>query len=296
LVSLTPLQGQGVYFYHSDHLGSSSLITDGTGALVQHVEYVPFGETFIDERNDYHARYYDSRTSVWLSKDNFAELYPNISSYVFCANNPLKYTDLTGNTIDTKKEGNANATVADLNRIYKDKYGFDNTFEVKKVTKTKTTTTGVLRWKETKEETITRYQIVGNKDFDWNKDDYTKAMKSLMDDKRNVALIFKKNNFKYQKNSLDRVTTINDFINDTGGGWTINSSQILISGTLPQYKQGEINPNKHYLGGIILHELLYHISPLGDFQEEHPEKMRKEYNLWNGRKTSKGHGSGYYNW
>jgi len=29
------------YFYHSDHLGSSSLITDDTGALVQHIEYVP---------------------------------------------------------------------------------------------------------------------------------------------------------------------------------------------------------------------------------------------------------------
>ncbi len=129
LVSTPPLGGWGanplggwgaaVYFYHSDHLGSSSLITDATGALVQHVEYVPFGETFIDERRSasswttpylfnakerdeetglyyYHARYYDSKRSVWLSVDPLAEKYPNISSYVYCANNPVRYIDPTG--------------------------------------------------------------------------------------------------------------------------------------------------------------------------------------------------------
>ncbi|MCL1937804.1 MAG: type IV secretion protein Rhs, partial [Candidatus Azobacteroides sp.] len=32
------------YYYHSDHLGSTSLITDLDGDIVQHVEYVPFGE------------------------------------------------------------------------------------------------------------------------------------------------------------------------------------------------------------------------------------------------------------
>lgn len=39
------------YFYHSDHLGSSSLITNLDGNIVQHLEYVPFGEVFIEERN-----------------------------------------------------------------------------------------------------------------------------------------------------------------------------------------------------------------------------------------------------
>ncbi|GHV17529.1 hypothetical protein FACS1894169_12870 [Bacteroidia bacterium] len=32
------------YYYHSDHLGSSSLITNLDGEVVQHIEYVPFGE------------------------------------------------------------------------------------------------------------------------------------------------------------------------------------------------------------------------------------------------------------
>jgi RHS repeat-associated protein len=116
-----PLGGWGaVYFYHSDHLGSSSLITDGTGALVQHIEYVPFGEVFVDERNStwstpykfngkerdeetglyyYGARYYDSRTSVWLSVDPLAEKYMNVGSYVYCNNNPVKYIDPDGKEV-----------------------------------------------------------------------------------------------------------------------------------------------------------------------------------------------------
>ncbi len=78
------------FYYHPDHLGSSSYITNLDGAVVQHVEYVPFGEVFIEERNNtwntpylfnakeldeetglyyYGARYYNPRESVWLSVD-----------------------------------------------------------------------------------------------------------------------------------------------------------------------------------------------------------------------------------
>ena len=37
------------YFYHSDYLGSTSYVTDANGEVSQHVEYVPFGEVFIEE-------------------------------------------------------------------------------------------------------------------------------------------------------------------------------------------------------------------------------------------------------
>ncbi|MDD4712327.1 MAG: toxin TcdB middle/N-terminal domain-containing protein [Bacteroidales bacterium] len=105
------------YFYHSDHLGSSSLITNLDGNIVQHLEYVPFGEVFIEERNNtwntpykfnakeldeetglyyYGARYMDPRTSVWLSVDPLAEKYPRVSSYVYCHDNPVKYIDPDG--------------------------------------------------------------------------------------------------------------------------------------------------------------------------------------------------------
>lgn len=35
-----------------DHLGSSSYLTNLDGEVVQHIEYVPFGEMFIEERNN----------------------------------------------------------------------------------------------------------------------------------------------------------------------------------------------------------------------------------------------------
>ena len=106
-------------YYHPDHLGSSSLITDTTRALMQHLEYVPFGEVFIDERATtngwgtpfkfngkeqdeetglyyYGARYYDSKTSVFLSVDPLYSEYPFQSPYVYAANNPVRYIDWMG--------------------------------------------------------------------------------------------------------------------------------------------------------------------------------------------------------
>jgi RHS repeat-associated protein len=100
-----------LYYYHSDHLGSASLITNLDGEVVQHVEYVPFGEVFIEERNNkwntpylfnakeldeetglyyYGARYYDSRTSIFLGVDPMWEKYPGISVFAYCLSNPVK--------------------------------------------------------------------------------------------------------------------------------------------------------------------------------------------------------------
>ncbi|NLZ74276.1 MAG: hypothetical protein GX905_10790 [Bacteroidales bacterium] len=105
------------YYYHADHLGSTSLITNLDGEVVQHIEYVPFGEVFIEERNNrwstpylfnakelneetglYYsgARYYDPRISVWLSTDPLQEKYPNISTYAYTFLNPVRYIDPMG--------------------------------------------------------------------------------------------------------------------------------------------------------------------------------------------------------
>jgi RHS repeat-associated protein len=115
------------YYYHSDHLGSTSLITNLDGEIVQHVEYVPFGEVFIEERNNtwntpylfnakeldeetglyyYGARYYDSRVSVWLGVDPIWERYPGISPYAYCANDPVNAYDLHGDSIWYTKDDN----------------------------------------------------------------------------------------------------------------------------------------------------------------------------------------------
>jgi len=119
LTSKLPSDSTSSYFYHSDHLGSSSLITDANGEIVQHVEYVPYGDTFIDERrsqSSWHTpflfsgkerdeetgllyvsqRYQDGKYCIWYSVDPLALKYPNISSYVYCHNNPVNLIDPTG--------------------------------------------------------------------------------------------------------------------------------------------------------------------------------------------------------
>jgi uncharacterized protein RhaS with RHS repeats len=35
--------GGGIHYFHSDHLGSSNVITDETGAQVSFTEYTPYG-------------------------------------------------------------------------------------------------------------------------------------------------------------------------------------------------------------------------------------------------------------
>jgi RHS repeat-associated protein len=105
------------YFYHHDHLGSSSYLTNQLGNITQHVEYIPFGEVFVEEKNDkwntpylfngkeldeetglyyYGARYYDSKINIWLSVDPLAEDYPEWSSYAYAFNNPVNLIDPTG--------------------------------------------------------------------------------------------------------------------------------------------------------------------------------------------------------
>ena len=105
------------FYYHPDHLGSSSYITNLDGEVSQHIEYVPFGEVFIEERNNtwntpylfnakefdeetgmyyYGARYYEPRLSIWLGTDPKQDKYPNIHSYCFCLNNPIKVIDPNG--------------------------------------------------------------------------------------------------------------------------------------------------------------------------------------------------------
>ena len=46
------------------------------------------------------ARYYDSDLSIWLSVDPLAGKYPNLSPYVYCANNPINMVDPNGMEID----------------------------------------------------------------------------------------------------------------------------------------------------------------------------------------------------
>ena len=105
------------FFYHPDHLGSANYITDLSGAVRQHTEFMPFGESFVDhhiyteeqpylfngkELDEetglyyYGARYYDPKMSVWLGVDPKFAHYPGLSPYAFVENNPLAFVDPDG--------------------------------------------------------------------------------------------------------------------------------------------------------------------------------------------------------
>ena len=107
-----------VYFYHSDHLGSANWITDATGTPVQHLQYLPYGEPYINQRvsgyserftftgkerdeetgySYFGARYMDHELmTMWLSVDPMSDKYPSISPYAYCAWNPVKLVDPDG--------------------------------------------------------------------------------------------------------------------------------------------------------------------------------------------------------
>ena len=105
-------------YYHSDHLGSASFVTDIGGFVVQHLQYLPYGELFVSQRNTeefdsrykftakeldnetsytyFGARYYDSELSGWLSVDPMSDERRWVSPYAYCQWNPLILVDPSG--------------------------------------------------------------------------------------------------------------------------------------------------------------------------------------------------------
>jgi len=119
------------YYYHSDHLGSSEIMTDRDGDLVQHYGYYPFGDERYSENGDafsvsnrytgqildedtglyyYGARYYDPELGRFIQADpivlGLATLRAGTQNsqafnrYSYVLNNPLKFVDPTGNWPD----------------------------------------------------------------------------------------------------------------------------------------------------------------------------------------------------
>jgi RHS repeat-associated protein len=107
-----------IYYYHPDHLGSSTFLTDANGIAYQFFLNLPFGETMAEQKPSsyyatpykfngkeldeetglyyYGARYYDPKMSLWLSVDPLAEKFPSHSPYNYCLNNPINLIDPDG--------------------------------------------------------------------------------------------------------------------------------------------------------------------------------------------------------
>ena len=105
-------QERTTYFYHTDHLGSTVLVTDATGATVWSTEYTPFGSlTFeegklkravkftgkdLDEDTGlyyFNARWYDQSIGRFISEDPIKD---GLNWYTYVGNNPLTRIDQSG--------------------------------------------------------------------------------------------------------------------------------------------------------------------------------------------------------
>ena len=105
------------FFYHSDHLGSTSYITDDKANITQYDAYLPYGELLVDEHSSsedlpykfngkqfdeetglyyYGARYMNPVASLWYGVDPQIEKMPKDGSYSYCFGNPIKLIDPNG--------------------------------------------------------------------------------------------------------------------------------------------------------------------------------------------------------
>ena len=123
-----------IYYYHPNHLGNTAFVTDQNQTIAQGFLYAPFGEITteyninfgnnvipkysfnakeLDEETGmyyYEARYY--APPAFTSRDPLFEKYFWMSPYAYCANNPVKYVDPSGedfcNPDDPPKNKNQN--------------------------------------------------------------------------------------------------------------------------------------------------------------------------------------------
>ena len=118
------------YYYHTDHLGSSNVLTDRSGNVVQHYEYGTFGQTTYQNNTSafpvsnrytgqiaddetgllyYGGRYYDPQLGRFIQPDPTVPDptdSQSLNRYSYCRNNPLNATDPSGyETVDTYGDG-----------------------------------------------------------------------------------------------------------------------------------------------------------------------------------------------
>ena len=105
-------------YFHPDHLGSTSVLTNAQGVAEEHNSYRPYGQLhthtgtsdvaykYTGQERDpstglyfYNARYYDPVLGRFISPDTIVEspLHPQtLNRYAYAGNNPVLYNDPTG--------------------------------------------------------------------------------------------------------------------------------------------------------------------------------------------------------
>jgi len=124
---IAKLEGTELHYFHKDHLGSSTVMTDESSSRVEGTEYMPFGQIrdhtgtdvskyrFTDQELDsetglynYDARLYDPVIGRFVSPDSIVpDLYDpqSLNRYSYCRNNPLRYVDPSGHFDNDMEHG-----------------------------------------------------------------------------------------------------------------------------------------------------------------------------------------------
>ncbi|MDD4249598.1 MAG: RHS repeat-associated core domain-containing protein [Methanosarcina sp.] len=111
---------EGMEWYLSNHIGSTSLMVDETGLEVERSDYFPYGQVrsgglekygFTGQENDadtvlmyYGARYYSPEYRVFVQPDTMLPDPYNpqaLNKYSYTLNNPVKYTDPRRHYVET---------------------------------------------------------------------------------------------------------------------------------------------------------------------------------------------------
>jgi RHS repeat-associated protein len=109
------LSNNNVFYHHSDHLGTSELISDSLGNVVWHADYDAFGNLlnvsgyqsfapfftgkFFDKTTGlyyFNARWYDSALGRFTTQDPARD---GVNWWAYCGGNPLKFVDPDGREI-----------------------------------------------------------------------------------------------------------------------------------------------------------------------------------------------------
>ena len=127
-IALVPMPPSGrtpsPSYFHPDHLGSTSVLTNAQGVAEEHNSYRPYGQLhthtgtadvaykYTGQERDpstglyfYNARYYDPALGRFLSPDTLVQNPgdpQSLNRYAYSRNNPVLYTDPTGHFSATR--------------------------------------------------------------------------------------------------------------------------------------------------------------------------------------------------
>ena len=117
-------EGNGASYFHyyiRDHQGNNRVVANNQGTIEQTTHYYPYGGILSQSTNqgvqkfkyngkefdrmhgldvyDFGARQQDPETGLFTSMDPLCEKYYNISPYMYCAGNPIRYVDPDGRKV-----------------------------------------------------------------------------------------------------------------------------------------------------------------------------------------------------